>query len=164
MHLAAKSYCASKKCTKKSFHYKNQPTRSRFIGIMVCMYVVREIIYAFLLVALLHSIVLCFNELNTLLDDNGELFAQAYQLHRCGRLLAARENLHASIATIHYYRPKLPAASRAKLAAAMRNFYHNYPLASCAEVVTQIEVYRHANDQLPEFWPNYVFRLHTKKP
>ena len=122
----------------------------------------REIIYAFLLVTLLHSIVLCFNELTALLADSNALFAQAYQLHRCGRLLAAQENLQASIATIHYYRPELPAATKARLAAARRNFHHNYPLASCAEVAAQIEVYRHDNDQLPEFWPNYAFHLQTK--
>ena len=130
---------------------------------MVYMLVLREIIYAFLLVALLHSIVLCVNEVTALLKDSEELFAQAYLLQRCGRLLAARENLQASVATIHYYRPALPAATKAQLAAAVRNFHHNYPLAACAEVAAQIEVYRHANDQLPEFWPNYAFRLRNSK-
>ena len=122
----------------------------------------REIVYVFLLVALLHSMVLCFNELTALLADSEARFAQVYQLRRCGRLLAARENLRASVATIHYYRPELPAATKARLAAARRNFYHNYPLASCAEVTNEIEVYRHDNDQLPEFWPNYAFRWQTK--
>jgi len=123
------------------------------------MFAVREIVYAFFLVALLHSIILCFNELTKLLADNDALFTQAYELRRCGRLLAAQENLHASIATIHYYRPELPASKRARLDAAMHNFHQNYPLASCAGVAEQIEVYRHDNDLLPEFWPNYAFRL-----
>ena len=126
------------------------------------MSALREITYTFLLVALLHSIVLCVNELTALLTDNEMLFAQAYQLHRCGRLLAAQENLHASVTTIHYYRPKLPAASKARLAAAVSNFNHNYPASSCAEVADHIEVYRHANEQLPEFWPNYAFRVQTE--
>ncbi len=125
------------------------------------MLALREIIYACLLVALLHSIVLCFNQLTALLDEHEARFAQAYELRRCGRLLAARANLRASIATVRYYRPELTAATQARLVAAQRNFQRNYPLASCAEVAAQIEVYRHDNDRLPEFWPNYAFRLQT---
>ena len=127
------------------------------------MLALREIVYAFLLVALLHSIMLCFNALTTLLNDNDALFKEVYQLRRCGRLFAARENLRASIATIHYYRPELPTATKAHLAAAQRNFHYNYPITSCAGVAAQIEVYRHDNDKLPEFWPNYAFRLQTEQ-
>ncbi len=123
-----------------------------------------EIVYAFLLVTLLHSIVLCVQELTALLADNDALFTQVYRWQRCGRLLAARENLRASVATIHHYRPALSAAKRARLAAAVHNFHKNYPLASCAEDMHNIEVYRHDNDQLPAFWPNYAFRRPPTQP
>ena len=122
------------------------------------MYVVREIVYAFLLVALLHSVVLCVEELTALLRRSEELFAQAYRWQRCGRLLAARANLQASVATIEHAYPELSAVQRARLAAAVRNFHHNYPDTGCAELATQIEVYQQDNDRLPEYWPNYAFR------
>ena len=122
------------------------------------MYVVREIVYAFLLVALLHSLVLCVEELTALLHRSEELFAQAYRWQRCGRMWAARANLQASIATIRHYYPELSAEQKARLADAMHNFHHNYPETGCAEIAAQIEVYRQDNDQLPEFWPNYAFR------
>lgn len=120
------------------------------------MFVVREIIYVFLLVVLLHSIVWCVEELASLLRRSEELFAQAYRWQRCGRLLAARANLQASVVTIKHNYPALSAAQRARLAAAVRNFHHNYPDTGCAEM--RIEAYRQDNDQLPDFWPNYAFR------
>ena len=122
------------------------------------MLALREIIYTFLLVALLHSIVLCFNELTALLQASETQFAQTYRTLRCGRLLAARANLHASVATVRYYRPALPAATQAQLSAAVHNFHRHYPDTLCAKIFDNIEVYRHDNEQLPEFWPNYVFR------
>lgn len=125
------------------------------------MFALREIVYAFLLAALLHSIVLCFTALQEVLTSGQALFARAYQLQRCGHFRAAQANLHASIATIRYYYPDLSAQRQAQLTAAMANLTHNYPAAPCDDAMlgVQVEVYRQANDQLLEFWPNYAFRF-----
>ena len=128
------------------------------------MLVGREIIYAFLLVALLHSSVWSWHELTGLLADSEALFEQVYRWQRCGRLFAAQANLRASIATIRYYRPNLSAAMAARLEAALTNFKQNYPATTCAALANQIEVYRHDNDQLPVFWPNYAFRWRGQLP
>lgn len=125
------------------------------------MFILQETTYAFLLVALVSIASLSLTKLLEILDIGQLHFKREYQLRRCGRFHAMKANLQSSIAVIHYYRPQLSQSITARLAAAVRNFVANYPAGNCTDRMLglQAEIYRQANDQLPDFWPNYAVKF-----
>lgn len=93
-----------------------------------------------------------------------DLLIREYEVRRCGRFLALQRNLHASVSIIAHYQPH--DFERERLLAAIANFTANYKIESCmdAKLGLRVEVYRHDNPMLPDFWANYAFRFVAYKP